>query len=113
MAKLTVKPGADALAVAEELRKVGITMGRRLPDGQYVVFISPRKWMLMQYPALADLYREDRAFWKAVRKRTRNGEEVPRDEIEAHTTYFKQEEKRIIDSYEHETDHRPPLQAHP
>jgi len=113
MAIITLKPNTDPAAVAEELRQVGITMGQKLEDGRYVAFIHQRKWMLMQYPALADLYREDRAFWKAVRKRTRNGEDVPREEIAAHADYFKQEEQRIIDSYEHETDHRTPLRLYP
>ena len=105
MATITLKPGTDPLAVAEELRNVGITMGQKLPNGQYVIFISNRKWMIMQFPALTNLYQEDRAFWRNVRKRTRNGEDVPREEIAAHAAYFKQEEQRIIDSYEKRCDH--------
>ena len=100
MGKMKLKPGADPLEVAEDLRKVGVTKGQKLPDGQYVIYITERKWMLMLYPALKDLYNEDRAFWKTVRKRTRNGEDVPQEEIKAHAEYFKQEEQRIIDSYE-------------
>ena len=100
MATITLKEGVDPLQVAEELKQAGVTMGQRLPNGRYVVFINKRKWLIMCYPALEDLYHEDREFWRNVRRRTRNGEDVPREEIEAHAAYFKQEEQRIIDSYE-------------
>ena len=81
MATIKLKPGADPLQVSAELRKIGITMGQRLPDGRVVAFINRTKWLCMQYPELIPLYDEDRAFWKDVRKRTRNGEDVPREEI--------------------------------
>ena len=62
MAIITLKPGADPLEVSKMLREQGITMGQRLSDGRYAVFINPRKWLCMQYPELKSLYEEDRAF---------------------------------------------------
>lgn len=100
MARIRLKEGADPLRVAEELKKVGITMHRRLADGSYVAFMHHRHWMVMNYPALADLYEEDRHFWKDVRRRTRAGEEVSQSEIKAHAEYFKRREQQIIASYE-------------
>ena len=100
MAKIELKPGADPLQVAEDLRKIGIVLHRRLADGAYVAFVPHRRLMLMHYPALEPLYREDREFWREVRRRTRVGEDVPRAEIKAHAEWFKKKEQQIIESYE-------------
>ena len=102
MAKIELKPGADPLQVAEDLRKSGIVLHRRLTDGAYVAFVPHRRWMVMHYPALEPLYREDREFWRDVKRRTRGGEEVPQAEIEAHAEWFKKREQQIIESYEAE-----------
>ena len=96
MATITLKPGTDLELVKAELEKAGITVGQRLPDGRIVAFINSRKWLCMQFPELIPLYREDRAFWKAVRKRTRNGEDVPKSELEAHTKHFNEQFDKII-----------------
>ena len=103
MAKIELQPGADPLQVAEDLRKSGIVLHRRLTDGAYVAFVPHRRWMVMHYPALEPLYREDREFWRDVKRRTRDGEEVPQAEIEAHAEWFKKREQQIIESYEAES----------
>ena len=103
MARIILKPGADPLQVAEDLRKVGITMKQRLPDGSYVAFISSRKWLCMQYPDLIPLYEEDRDFWKSVRARARNGEDVPQEEIYAHGLWFNEQFDKIMSKYENRT----------
>ena len=101
---IQLKKGADPGLVAEELRRCGITLHRSLGGGRYVAFIHRRKWLLMLYPALEGLYKEDRAFWREVRKRTRKGEPVAMGEIEAHAKEFKEREKRIIESYERQPE---------
>ena len=103
MAKIELKKDADPMQVAEDLRKEGIVMHRRLADGAYVAFVPHRRWMLMHYPALEPLYREDRVFWRDVRKRTRAGEDVPQETIKAHAEYFKKREQQIIESYERQS----------
>ena len=100
MARIILKEGANRDEVAAKLREVGITMKQRLADGSYVAFINRDKWLLMQYPDLAPLFAEDRAFWKAVRKRTRNGETVPQTEIEAHAKEYNRQFELIISKYE-------------
>ena len=96
MATITLKPGTDLLLVKAELEKAGITVGQQLPDGRIVAFINSRKWLCMQYPALIPLFQEDRVFWKTVRKRSRNGEDVPKSEIEAHAKWFNEQFDKII-----------------
>ena len=100
MAQIYVKEGTDMSAVAAALWSEGIQLGRRLSDGSYVAYIHRRRWMCIQYPDLAPLYEEDRAFWKSVRKRTRQGEHVPMEEIETHAKQFNEQEKAIIAKYE-------------
>ena len=91
---------ADPLQVAEALRSAGITVGQRLEDGRVVVFINRRKWLCMQYPELIPIYEDDRMFWKSVRKRTRNGEEVSKEEIEAHAKEFNERFNKVMEKYE-------------
>lgn len=105
MATIVLKQGADPLQVAEDLQKAGITKGQMLPDGRMVVYINRRKWLCSLYPELIPLYEEDRAFWKEVRRRTRQGEDVPQREIEAHAKYFNQQFNAIMDKYEKGRDY--------
>ena len=102
MARITLKEGADPLKIGEELAQAGITMGRRLPDGRYVAYVNKRIWLCQQYPELIPVYQEDRAFWRNVRKRCRNGEDVPREELQAHAKKFKEQLNEIIDQHERE-----------
>ena len=100
MATIVLKPDADPLQVADDLRKSGIVLHRRLSDNSYVAFVPGRKWLCMQYPELIPLYKEDQAFWKSVRKRNRQGEEVDPEEIYAHGKYFNQRFDEIMKKYE-------------
>ena len=111
MAKVTLKNGADPLEVTEELKRIGITKGQMLPNGQMVVYINQRTYMCRLYPKLIPLYQEDRRFWKNVRKRTRNGEDVPQSEIQAHADYFKKMYNQIINQHEKEEENNPLLHA--
>ena len=103
MATIVLKQGADPLQVAEDLRKAGITKGQMLQDGKMVAYINRRKWLCGLYPELIPLYEEDRAFWKSVRKRNRQGEEVDSAEIYAHSKYFNQRFDEIMKKYEKES----------
>lgn len=96
MAKVKLQAGVDPTEVAEMLKAVGITKGQILPDGRMVVYINQRQWLCQQYPELVPIYREDRRFWKEVRKRTRNGETVAQEEIQAHAERFKEQINKII-----------------
>ena len=100
MAIIQLKKNADMEEVQKALQELGITKGQRLDGGRMVVYINRRRWLCMQYPALEPLYAADRAFWKEVRRRTRNGEAVPQEEIEAHTAQFNKRFNQIIASYE-------------
>ena len=100
MAVILLKPNADPLQVADDLRKSGIVLHRRLSDNRYVAFVPGRKWLCSQYPELIPLYEEDRVFWKSVRKRNRQGEEVDSSEIYAHGKYFNQRFDEIMKKYE-------------
>lgn len=42
MARIQLKAGADPEYARAELRKIGIRMTRRLPDGTYQVYIADR-----------------------------------------------------------------------
>ena len=108
--KVIFKQGIDPESVREQLLKQGIYM-RRYKNGSTTIFINRRNYLLALYPDLEPLYTADRAFWKSIRKRTRNGEEqsLLRDEIKAHATWLKNEEKRIISTYEtHDRKALPP-----
>ena len=48
MAKAILKPGADPIEVAEELKKYGFTIGQKLPNRQMVVYIKPNKIALSE-----------------------------------------------------------------
>ena len=100
MAKITLKEGADPLKVAEALRKIGIVLHRSIGENRYVAFIPRKKWLCMMYPELIPLYEQDRAFWRDVRKRTRNGEEVDPAEIYAHGQHFNEQFDLIMKKYE-------------
>ena len=107
MAIMYLNPDADLHQVQKDLQRQGYVVGQRLADGVYVVYAHRRKWMALLYPDLATLYEQDREFWKRVRRRKRNGEDISPDEIQAHAEQFKQQEKEIIDRYERrkKTDH--------
>ena len=100
MAIIRLKAGADPAQVAGELREAGITMGQRLADGRYVAYVDRKKWLCAQYPELAELYAEDREFWRGVRRRTRGGEDVDQAEIYAHGKYFNERFDEILKRYE-------------
>ena len=102
MAIIILSKEADPLKVAEELRKIGITMRQKVSEGRYVVWLNKRQWFVSRYPDLAAVYAADRDFWRSVRKRKRNGETVTEDELRTHANWLKNEEKRIIDSYEND-----------
>ena len=96
MATVRLKAGADPAQVARSLAEKGITLGRKLAEGRYVIYVNNRTYMCTRYPALIPLYQEDRRFWKSVRKRYAAGEEVARSEIEAHYKQFKEKYDQII-----------------
>ena len=98
MATITLKPDADPLQIASDLQQCGITLGQKLPDGRYVAYVNKRIWLCQQYPELIPVYQEDRAFWRNVRKRYRNGEDVPKEELQAHAKHFKDQLERIVNS---------------
>ena len=95
-----MQAGVDPAKVAEALKTIGITKGQLLPDGRMVVYINQRQWMCSQYPELVPVYQADRRFWKDVRKRTRAGETVSQEEIEAHAEAIREQVKNIIGTYE-------------
>ena len=102
MSVIYLKPGVDPLQVKTDLQAAGITMGQKLPDGGYVAFIPRWKWLILQFPELETLIKQDRAFWRQIRKRLRNGEKAEelRDEIRQHAQYYQQQFNEIISKYE-------------
>ena len=100
MAKVYPKKNADPLQVNEEIERMGLTRGQRLPDGSRVVYYNPRKQLAALYPELVPLFQDERRFWKQVRKRTRNGEDVPESELKAYADDFKRQFNEILDTYE-------------
>ena len=96
MAQIKLKEGADPIGVAKALAEQGITMGQRLANGSYVVFINRKRWLCMQFPELVAVYKIDRVFWKTVKKRNKTDDPVSKAEIEAHMAWLKSEEERIM-----------------
>ena len=105
MAKMELNIGADLNAVTEALWKKGIIVGRKLPDGRYVVYSNRYSMLCALYPELKPLVQQDRAFWKDVRRRTRNGENVSQQEIQTHAQQFKRQMNEIIQKHEKENRH--------
>ena len=89
MAEIIFRDGADVESAIEEMRKKGLTVRRR-KDGKVFAFYSRKQYLLLQHPELEWVFNEDREFWKAVRRRSRNGEDTPKEAIEAHVKWFKE-----------------------
>lgn len=95
MALITLKHGADVEEVKRQLKADGITVYKQNAKGQLIVFVNRKQYLARFYPEALPVYEADRKYWREVRKRTKNGEHVSKEELKAHAEWYRNEMKKF------------------